>query len=85
MDGLLCELIFFLKTGIKGIIKLWFFPPNIVGPACQNYCWQQRIAEGVGITEQLDDKTKMEFSVGKCKVMHCREKQSEYYIGNEGF
>lgn len=61
------------------------FPPNLVGPAHQTYCWQQRIAEEVGITEWPGDKTEMEFSVGKSKVMHCREKQSEYYIGNEGF
>lgn len=87
MDGLLCELTFFLKRGIKGAIKsqLWVFPPNLVGPARQNYCWQQRISGEVGVTEWPDDKTEMEFSVGKSKVMHCREKQSEYYIGNEGF
>lgn len=33
----------------------------------------------------MDDKTEVKFSIGKCKVMHCKEKQSEYYIGNEGF
>jgi len=44
---------FFKKRRIKGRIQSQHvgFPLNLVGLGCQNYSWQQSIAEEVGITE----------------------------------